>query len=148
MSYVMMKTLVGALAVGLATSEAICGEWGPLPTDDAFTVPAGWGVIVMCGTKQKLIAIVYHEPRASWKEEETIDIITKDGDGVGTGTAHAVAISSTALIVRNESTFDLWTMGNAKRFFTVSAGNYARIYPAANFKRATEPVLRACGDRW
>jgi hypothetical protein len=26
-----------------------------------------------------------------------------------------------------------------------SAGNYARIYPATNFKRATEPVLRACG---
>jgi hypothetical protein len=130
------------------------GEWVLFPSDDASTVAAafehndGGGLIVMCSTKQKLIAIVHKEPRANWKKGETIDVITRDDDGVGAGGAHALVISPMELIVRNDSTFDLWSMGNAKRFFTVSAGDYARIYPAKNFKRATEPVLQACGDRW
>ena len=66
----------------------------------------------------------------------------------GNGMSHGIAASSNALLVQNESTLDLFTMGKAKRFFTVTAGNYSRIYPAANFRTATDPVLRACGDHW
>jgi hypothetical protein len=39
-------------------------------------------------------------------------------------------------------------MGKARASFVVANGMYARVFPAANFKKAAEPVLGAYGDHW
>jgi hypothetical protein len=39
-------------------------------------------------------------------------------------------------------------MGKATAFFAMGDGVYARIFPVANFRQATTPVLQACGDHW
>jgi hypothetical protein len=151
----MIKTIVCVAALALPASEAICGDWLPAQAPGhpyfvgvQFVHDDNGSLVVVCDTREKLIRIIHTEPRANWKEGDTVGVTTKDDDGVGTGTSRGMVMSSNMVVVMNESTFDLWTMGNAKRFFTVSAGNYARIYPATNFKRATEPALRACVDRW
>jgi hypothetical protein len=150
----MIKTIVCVAALALPASEAICGDWLPAQAPGhpyfvgvQFVHDDNGSLVVVCDTREKLIRIIHTEPRANWKEGDTVGVTTKDDDGVGTGTSRGMVMSSNMVVVMNESTFDLWTMGNAKRFFTVSAGNYARIYPATNFKRATEPALRACVDR-
>jgi hypothetical protein len=94
-----------------------------------------------------LIRILHVEPRANWTEDDTVNETTMDDSGISTTSKYGKALTGTTMIVLNESTFDLLRMGEAKRFFTVSIGNYSRVYPAANFKRVTEPVLRACGDK-
>lgn len=99
-------------------------------------------------TKTKLIRILHVEPRANWTEGDTGNETTMDDSRISTTSKYGKAPSRTAMTVLNESTFDLLRMGEAKRFFTASIGNYSRVYPVANFKRVTEPVLRACGDRW
>jgi hypothetical protein len=150
----MMKKLVCMVALALPATGALCADWGPVPTPNAPIVAAGYthddggSLVVLCNTDQKLIRIMHTEPRARWTEGDTVNETTADDDGISTTSKYGRALSGTTMIVLNESTFDLLRMGQAKRFFTVSVGNYARIYPAANFKRATEPVLRACGDRW
>ena len=35
-----------------------------------------------------------------------------------------------------------------KATFAVGTGEYGRIFSVANFRRAVEPVLTACGDHW
>jgi hypothetical protein len=39
-------------------------------------------------------------------------------------------------------------MGKATAFFAMGDGVYARIFPAANFRKAAGQVLQACGDHW
>jgi hypothetical protein len=38
--------------------------------------------------------------------------------------------------------------GKAKSFFAIGAGGCARICPTANFRKAVDPVLAACGDHF
>jgi len=39
-------------------------------------------------------------------------------------------------------------MGQATAYFAVVTGDYARIFPALNFRKMAEPVLKACRDHW
>jgi adenosyl cobinamide kinase/adenosyl cobinamide phosphate guanylyltransferase len=84
----------------------------------------GGFLTVVCDTTTHLIAIVIKEPRANWKVGEQINVITKDDTGVSNGTSHGVVRTPTFVVVKNESTLDLVTMGHAKKFFPVSAGDY------------------------
>jgi hypothetical protein len=146
--------LTAAALVVLPGTEAPCADWGPVPTSNQSLVVAGYthddggSLRVLCDTDERLIRIIHTEPRARWKKGDTVNETTMDDDGIGTTSKYGKALSDTAMIVLNESSFDLLRMGQAKRFFTVTIGSYARIYPVANFKRTTEPVLRACGDSW
>jgi hypothetical protein len=49
------------------------------------------------------------------------------------------------LVIDGESMADILIMGQAKAFFAIEAGEYVRIFPTANFRKATAPVLGACG---
>ena len=146
------KILLAAFALGLPATAALCADWTPAQRSNLIGVQYvhddGGALIIVCDSRGKLIRIMHVEPRASWTEGDTVNETTMDDDGISTTSKYGKAISPNAMIVENESTFDLFRMGQAKRFFTVTIGNYARIYPTANFKRASEPVLRACGDSW
>lgn len=131
-----------------------CADWVPVTLPDQpflkvarYMHDDGGSLSVICDTRQNLIRIMHQEPRANWTEGDTVNETTMDDDGFATTSKYGKALSRTAMLVANESTFDLFRMGQAKRFFTVTIGNYSRIYPIANFKRITDPVLRACGDR-
>jgi hypothetical protein len=150
MPHGLIKSLLCAATVAVPAAEAICAAWGPRQAAGSFVAAGfihedGSSLTVMCNTSTKLIAIVHEEPRANWKEGDAIDVTTRDEDGTGSSASRGLVVQPKTLVVRNESTFDLVTMGQATRFFIVSAGGYERIYPSANFKGATEPVLRACG---
>ena len=60
----------------------------------------------------------------------------------------AVAIDKTHLILKESSTWHISTMGDAKATFVIGTGEYVRIFPVMNFKKAIGPVLSACGDHW
>jgi hypothetical protein len=131
-----------------------CADWVPVTLPDQpflkvarYMHDDGGSLSVICDTRQNLIRIMHQEPRANWTEGDTVNETTMDDDGFATTSKYGKALSRTAMLVANESTFDLFRMGQAKRFFTVTIGNYSRIYPTANFKHITDPVLRACGDR-
>jgi hypothetical protein len=150
------RTIICSAALVLATTEAMCADWEPapkIPNQPNFVAARyvhddGGSLVVLCDTQEKLIRIMHIEPRANWTEGDTVNTTVMDDDGISTTSKYGQALNRRAVIIMNESTFDLIRMGQAKRFFTVSIGNYARIYPTANFKRITGPVLQACGDRW
>jgi len=150
----MMKRLVVcALALGLATLQAASGEWRSWPSSkDSLFVAAGFrhddggALIVMCDPEAKLMSIGIEEPRASWTAGTPMEITTKADTGRTNGPSHGVAIAPTRLVVKEQSTWDLSTMGNAKSFFAIGVGAYARIYPTANFRKVVDPVLAASGD--
>ena len=69
-------------------------------------------------------------------------------EGSQSGPSTGLVIGQTRLVVEQQSTWDIVTMGTAKTFFAIGDGAYARIFPTANFRDAVEPVLNACGDHW
>jgi hypothetical protein len=152
----MLKTLACALVLGLATSEAISADWQPWPSPkDSPLVAAGFrhddggAFIVACDTKARLISILIEEPRASWQAGATMPVTTRADDGTERKPASTgVVIGPTRLVIKEDSTWDLWTAGQAKAFFATGVGGYARIWPVGNLKRATDSVLKACGDHW
>jgi hypothetical protein len=155
----MFRTVVKALFVALpfafASSVAICGNqvWGPssLPSGYVgadYTHDDGGALIIMCDTTKKLISYLLVDPRAHWEKGTQVSLTTKADDGSTSGPSTAVVVRPTALAVGEQSTFDLNTMGHAKMFFAMGDGVYARIFPTANFREATTPVLQACGDHW
>jgi hypothetical protein len=119
----MLKTLARALVLGLATSEAISADWQPLPTPtDSPLVAAGFrhddgrAFIVACDPSARLIFVLIEEPRASWQEGARMPVTTRADDGTerkpgSTG----VVIGPTRLIIKEDSTWDLWTAGQARR---------------------------------
>jgi hypothetical protein len=48
--------------------------------------------------------------------------------------------------IENDATW--WTMGQASKPVAISVGDYVRIFPVANLRKALEPVLHACGNHW
>jgi hypothetical protein len=44
-------------------------------------------------------------------------------------------------MLKNAATWELNVMGDAKSSFTIMAGAYTRTFPAANLRKAVEPVL-------
>lgn len=155
MSRTLMKALLVALPIVSAASAAVCGNqaWGPSPLPSGFvgadyTHDDGGALIIMCDTTKKLISYLLVDPRAHWEKGTQVSLTTKADDGSTSGPSIAVVVRPTALAVGEQSTFDINTMGKAKMFFAMGDGVYARIFPTANFREATAPVLQACGDHW
>jgi hypothetical protein len=116
--------LICALTVGLLPSAAFSAEdWGPWPRA---------GSLVAAGFK--------HDDGGFMTRSDTGGNLD---DGV------AIAGAPNQLMLRAEdSTWHLNAMGHATIFFGVGTGEYARVFPAAGFRKATEPILGACGDHW
>jgi hypothetical protein len=151
----LMNRLACALAFDLIASVAFGAEWGPwqVAKDSPFVAAGfkhddGGTLLVMCDTQTKLMSLMLNEPRAKWKAGETMKLTTRADDGTDSGASTGVVIGPTQLVVKDESTFDLYVMGKAKSFFATGARGYARIWPTANLKKSTAPVLGACGDHW
>lgn len=131
------------------------GEWGPWPSaPDSPFVAAGFrhddggALVIMCNTKEKIMSLGIEEPRASWTPKTPMEVTTKADTGQTNGPSYGLAIAPTRVVVKDDSTWDLSTMGNARVFFAIGVGGYARIYPIANFRKFVDPVLAACGDHF
>jgi len=143
------------LAFVFFASEAIGAEWEPWPSPQGSPLVAagfnhddGGTLLVICDTKQRLMSIMFNEPRATWKEGDRIEVTTRADDGSQMKPSAGIVIAPTRIVVKDESTWDLYTMGKARSFFATGVGGYARVWPLANFKKTTGPVLQACGDHW
>ena len=96
-----------------------------------------------------LILIFLHEPRANWSKDAKVAVMTTSDDGRHySSPSYGFAIELTTLMLKNTATWELNVMGDAKKSFTIKAGAYTRTFPAVNLRKAVEPVLRACNDRW
>lgn len=142
------------LALVLAPAAAISGEWRTWSAPDqhhvgaSFSDNGGVSLVVTCDTASKHVSIAVNDPKARWPQGQVIDVITLPDSGQEVSPGHGYVIAPTQFVVRHQAAFDLWTMGQAKDAFKVSAGDYVRSYPATNFRTAIEPVLQACGERW
>ena len=154
----MTRLAVGMLLVGLGASAA-AAEWVPWPSSPdsppnidspappvvaGFKHDDGGKLLVICDTGTRLISIGVEEPRAHWQPGTPMDVTTKADTGASNGPSHAVVIDPTRLIIKEHSTEDLRTMGQAKASFVMDAGGYARSYPMENFRTVVAPVLAAC----
>ena len=142
-----------ALWPGVASSDF--QAWGPwslpnLPSliGTQFLHDDGGSLTIMCDRTKHLISYILTEPRANWQKDSTIEIKVRADDGTETGPTHGHVLKADAAAVLEESTFDIHTMGKATTWFAMGDGVYARIFLAANFRKAMEPVLQACGDHW
>jgi hypothetical protein len=133
---------------------AMSGEWRTWPVPDQHRVVAsfndgdGGSVVVICDTATKHVSITVQDSAARWPQGQGIDVETLPDTGQRLSPSYGYVVAPTELILKHQATFDLWTMGQAKSVFRISAGDYVRSYSAANFRNAVEPVLKACGDRW
>jgi hypothetical protein len=150
-----MRTVLLALPLLLqfVAANAATGEWeGPWNDKDlvaaGFSHDDGGALVVICDTKAKLMSLGITEPRASWTAGTPMEVTTKADTGETTGPSHGVVTAPKRVIVKDDSTWDISTMGNAKVFFGIGVGGYARIYPTENFKKVVDPVLAACGDHF
>lgn len=141
-------------ALALAPAAALAGEWRTLSAPDQHRVVAsfdnndGGSLLVICDTATRQVSIAVHDPKARWPQGQVIEVITLPDTGQELSPGHGYVVGPTQLVLKYQATFDLWTMGQAKTAFRVSAGDYVRSYPATNFRSVVEPVLNACGDRW
>ncbi len=103
---------------------------------------------VVCGADDKRLTITYRQPLAKWTAGEGIDVITLPDSGQQPSPSYGLITGPTQVVLKHDPTFDLWTMGQAKDFFKLSVGDFARVFPAANFRSAVAPVLKACGAHW
>jgi hypothetical protein len=96
-----------------------------------------------------LILIFLHEPRANWPKDAKVAVMTTSDDGTHWPTpGYGIAIESTTVMLKNAATWELNVMGHAEESLTIRVGPYTRTFPAANLRKAVEPVLHECGDDW
>jgi hypothetical protein len=140
-----------------ATVQVACAaEWklvtGAEPlVAAAFKHDDGGELAVICDTRTKLISLGITEPRASWQPGAPVRVVTQPDSSVPLGQSgqpDGIALKPTIVVVKNPATLHLASMALSNAFFTLSFGDYARVFPIAKFKNATDPVLRACGDHW
>jgi hypothetical protein len=137
-------------------ASAAFQAWGPwsLPNFPAvvgtqFVHDDGGALTIICDRSKHLFSYIMTEPRANWQRGSIREIKVRADDGTETGSpSRGHVLKADSLTVLEESTFDIRTMGQAKTFFVVGDGTYARTFLAANFRKAMEPVLQACGDHW
>ena len=158
---VLLATPLGAGPVsGLAALSLLCisiavpasaADWGPV--QGQRFVGVGYvhddegALFVLCDPDTKLMSILLNETRAKWTAGLPMSVTTRADTG-DEFTAAGKTLGPTQLAIAQEATFSLNTMGKARASFIVGNGVYARVFPAANFRRAVEPVLAACGDHW
>jgi hypothetical protein len=150
-----LPALVVGLPIALTATGAYCGDqaWGPSSVPAGYvgadyTHDDGGALIILCDTGKKLISYMLVDPRAHWDKSTPVTLTTKADDGSQSGPSAATVIGPTKLMVGEQSTWDIGTMGKATAFFAMGDGQYARIFPTVNFREATAPVLQACGDHW
>jgi hypothetical protein len=149
------KAIIFVLALAFTCSKVICNEWRTLPTNGKGQIVAassenddGGMLIVTCNTATKSISIELDEPRAHWQAGTSMAWITKADAGANFVPSTGIVIAPTRIVVNAQSKFDIRIMGQAKTFFIIDVGYYSRIFPAANFRKAIDSVLHACGDHW
>jgi hypothetical protein len=142
------KILLAAFALGLPATAALCADWTPVQrpnlTGVQYVHDDGGALIIVCDSRGKLIRIMHVEPRASWTEGDTVNETTMDDDGISTTSKYGKAISPNAMIVENESTFDLFRMGQASASsLSPSVTTRASIRPRTSSERASRCCVRA-----
>jgi hypothetical protein len=121
-------------------------------------------LIVTCGGKSKLLAIVFHEPRANWQRGAATEVlITSDAGDYRQLPLNGNVIGRTVVAVRGKNptvadadafttyadeTAAIAFMGQAQKSLSITVGGYTRSFSASNFQDAVEPVLRQCGLAW
>jgi len=104
----------------------------------------GATLLVICDSGKKHLSIAYSEPRAKWLTGAGIDVMMLPDSGQQPSPSHGVIIAPTQVVLKHDVSFDVWTMEQAKGSFKMSVGDYSRVFPAANFLSAVQPVLKAC----
>ena len=151
----MRHLIVGMLAL-ICASVADAAEWGPWPLaeNDGRIVAAGYkhddggALIILCDVQSRSISLVFQEPRAKWEAGTKIPFTTLPDDGAQLSPSNGAVLGPNAIVIKAESTFHVFSMGQAHNSFAVRTGPYARIFPASGFRPAIEVVLKACGDHW
>jgi hypothetical protein len=101
---------------------------------------------VICSPDNKRLVIAFQAPHAKWTVGQGIDVVALPDSGQQVSPSYGIATAPTQLVLKHDTVFDVWTMAQAKDFFKFSAGDFARVFPVANFRSAVAPVLKACGD--
>jgi hypothetical protein len=143
---------VAAALAGLSIAlPARAEEWQSGPASGQTDVVAsfkhtdGAALQVICDTVNKQLSIAFREPRAKWSTGTGIDVMMLPDSGQQPSPSHGVITAPTQVILKHDVSFDVWTMEQAKGSFKMSVGDYARVFPTANFSTAVQPVLKACG---
>ena len=143
--------VVSALIGLIVSAPARAEEWQSGSTSGQTDVVAsfkhtdGAALLVICDTLNKHLSIAFSEPRAKWSTGAGIDVMMLPDSGQQPSPSHGVITAPTQVILKHDVSFDVWTMEQAKGSFKMSVGDYARVFPAANFTNAVQPVLKACG---
>jgi len=143
--------VVATLAGLIASSPSRAEEWhiGSAGQNDiiaSYKHDDGAALLVICDTVKKHLSIAYREPQAKWLTGSGIDVMTLPDSGQQPSPSHGVIIAPTQVVLKHDVSFDVWTMEQARGFFKMSVGDFSRVFPAANFRNAVEPVLKACAD--
>ena len=107
----------------------------------------GSALSVICDIGDKKLTIAFQEPRAKWTAGQGMDAVALPDSGQQVSPSYGMATAPTQVILKHDTPFDVWTMAQAKDFFKFSVGDFARVFPAANFRDAVAPVLKACGGQ-
>jgi hypothetical protein len=156
---ILLATSLGAV-IRLAAFSLLClsiavpasaADWGPVQGQGfvgvGYVHDDEGALFVLCDPDTRLMSILLIETRAKWTAGTPMNVITKADTG-DEFTAAGKTLGPTQLGIGTEATFSLNTMGKARASFIVGNGVYARVFPAANFRKAVAPVLTACGDSW
>jgi hypothetical protein len=178
---IIRRTLTGAVIGTLMALVFACSaaraDWASHTVDDnttdadesdvvalAISEQDDASLFVTCAGKSKILAIVFHEPRANWQRGEATEVlITSDagdykqlslnGNVVGRtvvavqGKNAAVADADASTTYADE-TAAIVLMGQAQKSLSITVGGYTRSFSASNFHDAVDPVLRQCGLAW
>jgi hypothetical protein len=146
-----MRLAAFSLLCLLMAVPASAADWGPVQGQGfvgvGYVHDDEGALFVLCDPDTKLMSILLNETRAKWTAGIPMNVITKADTG-DEFTAAGKTMGPTQLAIGKEATFSLNTMGKARASFVVGNGVYARVFPAANFRKAVAPVLAACGDHW
>jgi hypothetical protein len=148
-----LTVLMSSLAI---TSQALADQvWERWPLGAPGYVATGFkhddggSLVVMCDTAKMLIYLGLIEPRANWQPGQQMQFMTRtDTGGDVNNTVGYVKSRDQLVLSAEDTTWHLHAMGKATIYFGVGTGEYARVFPAAGFRKAVEPVLQACGDHW
>jgi hypothetical protein len=172
---IMLTLMIGTLMALVFACSAARADWASNTFQDnttdgdesdvdalAISEQDDASLIVTCGGK--LLAIVFHEPRANWQRGEATEVlITSDAGDYRQLPLNGNVIGRTVVAVRGKNpsvadadasttyadeTAAIVLMGQAQKSLSISVGGYARSFSASNFRDAVEPVLRQCGLAW
>jgi hypothetical protein len=161
-----MRTLIGAVIGALIALVFACSaaraDWASNTynkadadeTDlDALAISEqdDASLIVTCAGKSKILAIVFHEPRANWQRGEAMEVlITSDADdyrqlplnGNVMGRTVVAVLGKNAAVADAEAlttyaeTAAIRLMGQAQESLSITVGGYRRSFSASNFHDA------------